>query len=430
MSDNGDDLTSTADGFDAIRARQFTGAEDVVHQTCHDITAFPALGLAAGACQGNGVLLDISDPANPVRLDAVSDPNFSYWHSATFSNDGKKVIFTDEWGGGTSARCRATDQPQWGADAIWGATPVNRETAVGDCDRVRVDVDDPGERVGVAGRRPSPRREARLQWVTGIGSVLPVDLGISGRVAIVCASTAGLGEATAKALAAEGVRVVVCGRRRKLAEKIAADLPEAIGLEVDLTAPDGPASLVKAATDAFGPVDILVLNGPGPRPGGSVDISDHDIEASLGPLLLAHQRLVSLVLPGMREQGWGRILALASIGVVAPIPSLALSNIGRAALGAYMKTLATEVAGDGVTVNLLLPGRISTERTMELAAYRAEREGISVEEMTARTEGAIPVGRFGRPAELGAVAAFLCSAAASYVTGTATRCDGGAVPSL
>jgi hypothetical protein len=87
--------------------------------TCHDITAYPEIGLAAGACQGNGILIDISDPANPVRLDAVSDPNFSYWHSATFNNDGTKVIFTDEWGGGTSARCRETDQPQWGADALF-----------------------------------------------------------------------------------------------------------------------------------------------------------------------------------------------------------------------------------------------------------------------------------------------------------------------
>ena len=87
--------------------------------TCHDITAYPEIGLAAGACQGNGILLDISDPANPVRLDAVSDPNFSYWHSATFNNDGTKVVFTDEWGGGTSARCRETDQPEWGADALF-----------------------------------------------------------------------------------------------------------------------------------------------------------------------------------------------------------------------------------------------------------------------------------------------------------------------
>jgi 3-oxoacyl-[acyl-carrier protein] reductase len=257
-----------------------------------------------------------------------------------------------------------------------------------------------------------------------------MDLGISGRVAVVCASTAGLGEATARALAAEGARVVVCGRRGELARTIAAGLTDALGVEIDLTAPDAPARLIAAAVDHFGPVDILVLNSPGPRPGGSVDITDHDIEDSVNSLLLAHQRLIALVLPGMRERGWGRILALGSIGVVAPIPSLALSNIGRAALGAYLKTLAAEVARDGVTVNMLLPGRISTERTIELAAYRARREGISVEEMTARTEAAIPAGRFGRPAELGVVAAFLCSAAASYVTGTATRCDGGAVPSL
>ena len=97
--------------------------------TCHDITAYPALGLAAGACQGNGILLDITDPVNPVRLDAVSDPNFSYWHSATLNNDGTKVIFTDEWGGGTSARCRVTDQPQWGADAIFDIVDGEMEFA-------------------------------------------------------------------------------------------------------------------------------------------------------------------------------------------------------------------------------------------------------------------------------------------------------------
>ena len=97
--------------------------------TCHDITAYPEIGLAAGACQGNGILLDISDPVNPVRLDAVADPNFSYWHSATFNNDGTKVIFTDEWGGGTSARCRATDQPEWGADAIFDIVDGKMEFA-------------------------------------------------------------------------------------------------------------------------------------------------------------------------------------------------------------------------------------------------------------------------------------------------------------
>jgi 3-oxoacyl-[acyl-carrier protein] reductase len=257
-----------------------------------------------------------------------------------------------------------------------------------------------------------------------------MDLGIRGRTAVVCASTAGLGEATARALAAEGAKVVICGRRGDLAKAIAAELPEAVGVEIDLTAPDGPARLIAAAEDAFGPVDILVLNSPGPPPGGSSDISDLDIVAAMESLVLPHQRLVSLVLPGMRERGWGRVLALASIGVVTPIPSLALSNIGRAALGGYLKTLATEVAGDGITVNLLLPGRIATARTAQMNAYRAGREGITVEEFAARAQADIPAGRYGKPDELGAVAAFLCSEAASYVTGTALRCDGGAVPSL
>lgn len=257
-----------------------------------------------------------------------------------------------------------------------------------------------------------------------------MNLGIDGRTALVCASTAGLGEATARALAAEGARVVVCGRRGERAKEIAAELPGALGVGIDLTEPDAPARLVAEATEALGPIDILVLNGAGPRPGGSADIGDDDIVGAIGSLLLPHQRLVSLVLPGMRERGWGRILAVGSVGVVAPLPSLALSNIGRAALGGYLKTLATEVAGDGVTVNMLLPGRISTARTLEMNTFRAQREGVSVQELSARIEAAIPMGRYGTPAEFGAVAAFLCGSTASYITGTATRCDGGMAPAL
>jgi 3-oxoacyl-[acyl-carrier protein] reductase len=257
-----------------------------------------------------------------------------------------------------------------------------------------------------------------------------MDLGIRGRTAVVCASTAGLGEATARALAAEGVQVVVCGRRGDLARSIAAELPAAVGVEIDLIAPDGPARLIKAAEEAFGSVDILVLNNPGPPPGGSSDISDTDIVAAMESLVLPHQRLVSLVLPGMRERGWGRVLALASIGVVAPIPSLALSNIGRAALGGYLKTLSNEVAREGVTVNMLLPGRIATARTVQMNTFRAGREGVSVEEFAARSQAAIPMGRYGTPDEFGSVAAFLCSQAASYITGTTLRCDGGAVATL
>lgn len=257
-----------------------------------------------------------------------------------------------------------------------------------------------------------------------------MDFGIRGRTAIVCASTAGLGEATARALAAEGARVVICGRRGDVAKAIAAELPQAVGVAVDLTGPDAAAGLVAVALEAFGPVDILVLNSPGPPPGGATDIDDHDIMRAMESLVLPHQRLVSLVLPGMREHDWGRILALGSIGVVAPIPSLALSNIGRAALGGYLKTLASEVARDGVTVNLLLPGRIATARTVQMNTYRAAREGMSVEEFAERAQAAIPAGRYGQPEEFGAVAAFLCSNAASYITGTAVRCDGGVVPSL
>ena len=253
-----------------------------------------------------------------------------------------------------------------------------------------------------------------------------MDLGLTGRTAVVCASTSGLGEATARALAAEGARVVVSGRRTERAEAIAAELDDAVAVGVDLTDPDGPDRLVAAA----GEVDVLVLNSGGPPPSVAADIDADQIRDALVGLLLAQQRLVSLVLPGMRARGWGRILAVGSSGVVAPIPGLALSNIGRAALGGYLKTLAGEVAADGVTVNLLLPGRIATARTESIDAATAEREGIDAAEAEARSTAQLPIRRYGRPDEFGAVAAFLCSDAASYVTGTATRCDGGQVPSL
>ncbi|MFC5062619.1 SDR family oxidoreductase [Actinomycetospora atypica] len=253
-----------------------------------------------------------------------------------------------------------------------------------------------------------------------------MDLGLTGRTAVVCASTSGLGEATARALAAEGARVVVSGRRTERAEAIAAELDDAVAVGVDLTDPDGPDRLVAAA----GEVDVLVLNSGGPPPSVAADVDADQIRDALVPLLLAQQRLVSLVLPGMRARGWGRILGVGSTGVVAPIPGLALSNIGRAALGGYLKTLATEVAADGVTVNLLLPGRIATARTESIDAATAEREGIDVAAAQARATSQIPARRYGRAEEFGAVATFLCSDAASFVTGTATRCDGGQVPSL
>ena len=257
-----------------------------------------------------------------------------------------------------------------------------------------------------------------------------MDLGLSGRCAVVCASTGGLGEAIARALAAEGADVVVSGRRGDRAKEIAAELPSALGVEVDLTAPDGPAALVAAAREAFGEVDVLVLNGPGPKPGPAAGVDDAGLDSAADTLLRPQLRLLSLTLPGMRERGWGRVLAVGSSGVAAPLPNLALSNLGRSALAGYLKTLAAEVAPQGVTVNLLLPGRIATDRVAFLDEAAASKAGTSVDDVVAKSRATIPAGRYGEPAEFGAAAAFLCSAPASYVTGTALRVDGGLVRSL
>ena len=261
-----------------------------------------------------------------------------------------------------------------------------------------------------------------------------MDLGISGKTALVAASTGGLGLAIARALAAEGVRVAVTGRRPDRAKEIAADLEadghSAVGIEADLSTPDGVATAVERSVEALGPIDILVLNGPGPKPGAAATLSADDIAAAFELLVKPHHALVSHVLPGMRERRWGRILAVGSSGVVAPLPNLAVSNTGRAALAGYLKTLAAEVALDAVTVNMLLPGRIATDRVAELDQAAAKRRGATVEEIQLESRKTIPARRYGEPEEFGAAAAFLCSAPASYITGVALRCDGGLIRSL
>jgi 3-oxoacyl-[acyl-carrier protein] reductase len=247
-----------------------------------------------------------------------------------------------------------------------------------------------------------------------------MDLGLRGRTALVCASTAGLGRATAEALAAEGARVVISGRRAELAAEIAAALPGAESVPCDVTEPGAAARLVEAATAKLGlPIDIAVLNGPGPKPGAAAEVSADDMRAAIESLLVFQQELVAAVLPGMRERIFGRIVAIGSTSVAEPIAGRALSSIGRSALAAYLKTLAAEVAVDGVTVNLVLPGRIDTDRVRQLDAAMGGADSA------ARQAAAIPAGRYGDPAEFGAVAAFLCSRQAGYVTGSAIRVDGG-----
>ena len=256
-----------------------------------------------------------------------------------------------------------------------------------------------------------------------------MDLGIAGKNVLIPGSSSGIGLAVARALGGEGANVVLAARRRETVEAEAARLPSAVGLEVDLTGDGAPEDLVRRAEEAYGPVDVLVLNSGGPPPGGAADMSAEQAAAAVNQLLLQHIRLTSLVLPGMRRRGWGRIIAVGSSGVQQPLPNLALSNMARAGLAGYLKTLAAEVAGDGVTVNMVLPGRIDTDRVASLDAAAAGRSGKQPDEVRAASEAGIPAGRYGRPEEFAAVVAFLAGDPASYVTGEQIRCDGGMVRS-
>jgi 3-oxoacyl-[acyl-carrier protein] reductase len=257
-----------------------------------------------------------------------------------------------------------------------------------------------------------------------------MDLGLAERTALVCASTSGLGLATARALCEDGARVVVTSRSSERAEEVAAALPNAIGIGCDLVAADGAARLFGESTKRVGKIDILVLNGPGPAPGTAADVDDAGVDSAVAALVKPQVQLVRSVLPAMQAQRWGRILSISSTSVVAPIANLALSNLGRAALAGYLKTLASEVAPHGITVNSLLPGRIATPRARQIIEAAAARSGIPFADVEQSSTGEIPAGRHGEPDEFGAVAAFLCSARASYVTGAALRCDGGLVPTL
>jgi len=257
-----------------------------------------------------------------------------------------------------------------------------------------------------------------------------MDLGLAERTALVCASTSGLGLATARALCEDGARVVVSSRSSERAEAVAAALPNAIGIGCDLLAADGAARLFGESTKRVGKIDILVLNGPGPAPGTAADVDDAGVDSAVAALVKPQVQLVRSVLPAMQAQRWGRILSISSTSIVAPIANLALSNLGRAALAGYLKCLANEVAAQGITVNSLLPGRIATPRARQINEAAAARSGIPVADVEQSSTGEVPAGRYGEPDEFGAVAAFLCSARASYVTGAALRCDGGLVPTL
>lgn len=261
-----------------------------------------------------------------------------------------------------------------------------------------------------------------------------MDLELRGRTAVVGGATSGLGRASADALAAEGCRLLIWSRDDGRLSATADEIRSAHGVEVSHVAADASsadaAATVATAADAFGPIDIVVTNAGGPP---TVDPTATDPAAwqrSIQLLATTPIELVTRLLPGMRERGWGRVVSILSSGVRQPIGDLVYSNAGRSVLAAWLKTTARTIAAEGVTLNGVLPGRIATPRIHELDSGRAEREGSTEDAVRAAHIATIPAGRYGRPEELGALVAFLASERASYLTGQLIAVDGGLIAGL
>jgi 3-oxoacyl-[acyl-carrier protein] reductase len=249
-----------------------------------------------------------------------------------------------------------------------------------------------------------------------------VDLGLEGRVALVTGASKGIGRGIAAALAAEGANVAISSRSRERIEATAAEIG-ARGYVHDSEDVDGAPGLLDAVESDLGPVDVLVTNTGGPPAGADpLGFSLEQWEAAYRSLVLAPMALIERAVPGMRERGFGRVVNVASSAVREPISVLMLSNAHRSALLAAFKTIARDVAGDGVTVNSLLPGRIATDRILDMAGSREVAEAAAREQ--------VPAGRLGTVEEFASVACFLCSGPASYVTGTAILVDGGLTQSV
>lgn len=261
-----------------------------------------------------------------------------------------------------------------------------------------------------------------------------MDLGLNNKKALVVGASRGLGAAIARALAAEGATVVAAARSVDKIEAWIAELPADVRSRVSALKLDtGDIAQIDAAADKLlteGGVDVLVNNTGGPPPGVAKDVKRDAWLTQFQSMAANLFHLTQRLLPRMQEKKWGRIITVASSGIEQPIPNLALSNGIRSAVLGWSKTLANEVAQDGVTVNMVLPGRIQTERIGQLDQANAERLNVSIDKIAQSAMAQIPAGRYGTPEEFANVVAFLAGEPASYVTGTKIRIDGGATRSV
>jgi 3-oxoacyl-[acyl-carrier protein] reductase len=260
-----------------------------------------------------------------------------------------------------------------------------------------------------------------------------MDLGLKGKRALVLSSSRGLGLGVAQSLAAEGAEVMMSARSSERLDSAAKAINAAGSGRAHTFVGDLAGSLDAlhaAAVQAMGGIDILVANTGGPPARTALNVKPEEWLPQFEAMVLPVFKLAGLVLPGMRERGWGRVLTIASSGVVQPIPNLVISNALRSSVVGWSKTLANEVAKDGITVNLVLPGRIHTDRVDELDAANAKAQGKGVDDIAAAARASIPAGRYGRVEEFADTVCFLASERASYITGSLIRVDGGAVRSI